>query len=254
MTESLPPRTAIVTGAGRGIGAAIALRLARDGVAVAVLDLDLDLAAEVAERIAHDGAASLAVRADVTDEDSVERAVQTVADQLGQPTILVNNAGITRDNSLHRMSLADWESVLAVHGRGAFLMTRAAQRHMVSARWGRIVNISSGSALGNPGQANYSMAKAGLQGFTKTVALELGKFGITANAVAPGFIDSEMTAAIAARQGVPFEQVKADAASRIAVGRVGTPEDVAAAVAFFAGDETSFVTGQVLYVAGSPRS
>ncbi|MGW4808113.1 3-oxoacyl-ACP reductase FabG [Kitasatospora sp. NPDC004272] len=245
-------RVAVVTGGARGIGAATALRLAADGHAVAVLDLDVDAAAATAERITAAGGRALAVGADVADEDEVAAAVARVAEQLGAPTVLVNNAGVLRDNLLFKMTATDWDTVMGVHLRGAFLMSRAVQRHMVAAGFGRIVNLSSSSALGNRGQANYAAAKAGLQGFTKTLALELGKFGVTANAVAPGFIATEMTAATAARMGITFEEFQARGAAAIPVQRVGTPEDVAEAVSFFTGPRAGFVSGQVLYVAGGP--
>jgi 3-oxoacyl-[acyl-carrier protein] reductase len=152
------------------------------------------------------------------------------------------------------MTTDDWESVIDVHLRGAFLVTRAAQRYMTDANWGRIVNLSSISALGNRGQANYSAAKAGLQGFTKTLSIELGRYGVTVNAIAPGFIATEMTAATAQRLGIPFEQFKAESAQQIPVGRVGEPEDIANAVSFFASEAAGFVSGQVLYVAGGPTA
>ena len=181
-------RVAIVTGAARGIGAATARRLASDGLAVAVLDLDADACKETVDAIASAGGRAIAVGADVSQSDQVQAAVDGVAAELGPPTVLVNNAGVLRDNLLFKMSEDDWDTVLGVHLRGAFLMSKAAQKHMVEARFGRIVNLSSSSALGNRGQANYSAAKAGMQGFTKTLAIELGPFGITSNAVAPGFI------------------------------------------------------------------
>ena len=246
-------RVAIVTGAARGIGAAVATRLARDGFAVAVLDLDEQAGKPVVEQIEGAGGRAIAVGADVSDEDSVAAAVERVARELGAPVALVNNAGITRDNLLFKMSTADWDAVMNVHLRGSFLMSRAVQKFMSEAGWGRIVNLSSVSALGNRGQANYSAAKAGLQGFTKTLAIELGKFGITANAIAPGFIETEMTAATAARVGVPFEEFKAAAAKQIPVQRTGRPEDIAHAVSFFVSEGAGFVSGQVLYVAGGPR-
>ncbi|RPF20413.1 3-oxoacyl-ACP reductase FabG [Myceligenerans xiligouense] len=247
------PRVAVVTGGARGIGAATARRLAADGHAVAVLDLLEDQAAETAAAIVADGGRALAVGADVADADSVAAAVARVADELGAPTILVNNAGILRDNLLFKMSPDDWDAVLGVHLRGAFLMTRAVQAHMVEAGWGRVVNLSSTSALGNRGQANYAAAKAGMQGFTKTLAIELGRFGVTANAVAPGFIETEMTRATAERVGVPFEDFVAHAAKEVPVGRTGKPEDIAAAVSYFCSPDAGFVSGQVLYVAGGPR-
>lgn len=166
--------------------------------------------------------------------------------------MLVNNAGVIRDNFLFKMTAAEWDTVMNVHLRGSFLMSRAVQRYMTEQKWGRIVNLSSVSALGNRGQANYSAAKAGLQGFTKTLAIELGKFGVTANAIAPGFIETDMTAATAARIGVPFEEFKAAAAADIPVARTGTPDDIAHAVSFFASEGAGFVSGQVLYVAGGP--
>ncbi|SNS73554.1 3-oxoacyl-[acyl-carrier protein] reductase [Actinomadura meyerae] len=246
-------RVAIVTGAARGIGAATAVRLAREGFAVAVCDLDEAACAGTVETIAKEGGTALAVGVDVADSAAVSAAVARVAAELGPPVVLVNNAGITRDNLLFKMSDDDWDSVMSVHLRGSFLMSRAAQEHMTKAGWGRIVNLSSVSALGNRGQVNYSAAKAGLQGFTKTLAIELGKFGVTANAIAPGFIATEMTAATAARVGVDFEDFKAAAAKEIPVRRVGVPEDIAGTVAFLVSDDASFVSGQVIYVAGGPR-
>ncbi|MDX6355952.1 MAG: 3-oxoacyl-[acyl-carrier protein] reductase [Streptomyces sp.] len=245
-------RVAIVTGAARGIGAATAVRLAAEGRAVAVLDLDESTCKDTVETITAAGGKALAVGADVSDEAQVEAAVARVADELGAPTILVNNAGVLRDNLLFKMSTSDWDTVLGVHLRGAFLMTRAVQKHMVDAQFGRVVNLSSSSALGNRGQVNYSAAKAGMQGFTKTLAIELGKFGVTANAVAPGFIVTDMTAATAARVGMGFEDFQAAAATQIPVQRVGRPEDVANAIAFFTGDAAGFISGQVMYVAGGP--
>jgi len=245
-------RVAIVTGAARGIGAATAARLAADGMAVAVLDLDAATCADTVGTIEKDGGRALAVGADVSKGDQVEAAVARVAAELGAPTVLVNNAGVLRDNLLFKMSDDDWDTVLSVHLRGAFLMTRAAQKHMVDAKYGRIVNLSSSSALGNRGQVNYAAAKAGMQGFTKTLALELGKFGITANAVAPGFIATDMTAATAARLGMGFEDFQAAAATQIPVARVGQPADVAHTISFLASEGAGFVSGQVVYVAGGP--
>jgi len=247
-------RTAIVTGSARGIGAAIARRLSSDGFSVAVLDLEETACASVVDEIEQAGGAAVGVGVDVSDEAAVEVAVAKVAEVLGPPTVLVNNAGITRDNLLFKMTATDWDAVMNVHLRGSFLMCRATQKYMVEAGWGRIINLSSTSALGNRGQVNYSAAKAGLQGFTKTLAIELGRFGVTANAIAPGFIETEMTAATAARMGISFEDFKAYAAKEIPVARVGQPEDIAAMASFFAREDASFVSGQVVYVAGGPRA
>ena len=245
-------RVAIVTGAARGIGAATARQLAADGMAVAVLDLDGATCAGTVDAITAAGGRAFAVGADVSQADQVEAAVGKVAAELGPPAVLVNNAGVIRDNLLFKMTEDDWDAVLGVHLRGAFLMSRAAQKHMVDQRFGRIVNLSSSSALGNRGQVNYSAAKAGLQGFTKTLAIELGQFGITANAVAPGFIVTDMTAATAARIGMPFDDFQAAAASQIPVRRVGQPEDVAHVISFLCSEGAGFVSGQVIYVAGGP--
>jgi len=246
-------RTAIVTGAARGIGAAVARKLASDGCAVAVLDLEESACSPTVEAISAVGGRALAVGADVSDEESVTAAVARVADELGGPTVLVNNAGIIRDNLLFKMTLHDWDTVLNVHLRGAFLMSRAVQEYMVAAGFGRILNLSSTSALGNRGQANYSAAKAGMQGFTKTLAIELGKFGVTANAIAPGFIETEMTAATAARMGIDFDELKRSAAAQIPVNRIGQPADVANIASFLAGEGAGFISGQVIYVAGGPK-
>lgn len=246
-------RTAIVTGSARGIGAAVAKRLAQDGMAVAVVDLDESACGSVVSEIEAEGGKALAVGCDVSDEEAVARAVERIASELGEPTVLVNNAGVLRDNLIFKMSASDWDTVMNVHLRGSFLMTRAAQAYMTKNKFGRIVNLSSTSALGNRGQANYASAKAGLQGFTKTLAIELGKFGVTANAIAPGFIETDMTAATAERVGMDFEEFKKAAASQIPVARTGKPEDIAAAASFFCRDEAGFVSGQVLYVAGGPK-
>ncbi|MDX2547617.1 3-oxoacyl-ACP reductase FabG [Streptomyces sp. WI04-05B] len=245
-------RVAVVTGGARGIGAATAVRLAAEGRAVAVIDLDEAACKDTVEKITAAGGKAIAVGCDVSDEAQVAAAVTRIAEELGGPTILVNNAGVLRDNLLFKMSVSDWDTVMNVHLRGAFLMSRACQKYMVDAKFGRIVNLSSSSAQGNRGQVNYSAAKAGLQGFTKTLALELGKFGVTANAVAPGFIATDMTAATAERVGMGFEDFKAAAATQIPVQRVGTPDDISNAIAFFTDEAAGFVSGQVLYVAGGP--
>ena len=245
-------RVAVVTGAARGIGAATAERLAADGFAVAVLDLDEVACDAVAGRIRDAGGRAVGVGVDVTSAAQVEAGVARVADELGPPVVLVNNAGIIRDNLIFRMSEDDWDAVMAVHLKGAFLMTRACQAHMTTEGYGRIVNLSSSSAQGNRGQANYSAAKAGLQGFTKTLAIELGRFGVTANAVAPGFIQTDMTRATAERLGVSFEDFIAHSAAQIPAARIGQPEDIAATIAFLVSEGAGFVSGQVIYVAGGP--
>jgi 3-oxoacyl-[acyl-carrier protein] reductase len=245
-------RVAIVTGGARGIGAATARRLAADGLAVAVLDLKEGDSAATVDAITAAGGRAIAVGADVSQADQVAAAVEAVATELGPPVVLINNAGVIRDNMLFKMSEDDWDTVLGVHLRGAFLMSRATQKYMVDQKFGRIVNLSSSSALGNRGQANYSAAKSGMQGFTKTLAIELGQFGVTANAVAPGFIVTDMTASTAARVGMDFEEFQKAAASQIPVRRVGQPEDIANLISFLAGDGAGFVSGQVIYVAGGP--
>lgn len=246
-------RIAVVSGAARGIGAAVAKRLASDGMKVGVLDLDEAACAETVSAITASGGQALALGADVSDEASVQAAVQRLASELGEPTVVVNNAGILRDNLLFKMSVDDWDAVMSVHLRGAFLLTRAVQKYMVEQKWGRIVNMSSTSAQGNRGQANYSTAKAGLQGFTKTLAIELGKYGVTANAIAPGFIVTEMTAATAARVGADFEEFQKAIAAQTPVNRVGYPEDIAHTASFLVSEGAGFVSGQVIYVAGGPK-
>ena len=253
MSQSAPSRVAIVTGAARGIGEATARKLAADGLAVAVVDLDEGACASAVTAIHDAGGTALAVGADVSDSAQVAAAVERVVAELGAPTVLVNNAGVLRDNLLFKMTEDDWETVMAVHLRGAFLFSRAVQKHMVAAKYGKILNLSSVSALGNRGQANYSAAKMGLQGFTRTLALELGPFGINVNAVAPGFIVTEMTDATARRVGVEPEDYRKAAADATPVRRVGQPEDIAATAAFLCSDEASFITGQTLYVDGGAK-
>ena len=246
-------RVAVVTGAARGIGAAIALRLARDGLDVAILDLDAAACVETATQVRSLGRRSVEVGVDVSDEASVARAMAAIVDGLGTPSVLVNNAGVLRERTLTKTDLADWELMLNVNLRGSFLMSRAAVPHLRAAGHGRIVNLSSTGALGEIGLAAYSAAKAGLLGLTKTLAIELGRYGTTVNAVAPGFVASAMTAGVAERVGASFEEMQRSISATIPVGRVGTPEDIAHAVAFFVDGRSDYVNGQVLYVAGGPR-
>lgn len=245
-------RTAIVTGGGRGIGAAIAQRLASDGMNVAILDMGPT--DDTVKAVESAGVKGLGVEADVSDESSVDAAVKTVAESLGAPTILVNNAGILRDNLLFKMTHEEFQKVLSVHLGGAFLMTKAVQSHMVEAKFGRIVSMSSTSALGNRGQTNYSAAKAGIQGMTKTWSIELGKFGVTANAIAPGLIETDMTKATAERVGVDYEDFIAAGVGQIPVARTGKPEDIAHTASFLTSEGAGFVSGQVIYVAGGPKA
>ena len=243
---------AIVTGAARGIGAAVAKRLARDGHAIGVIDVkEADCAATV-DAITGQGGQATSAAADVADEAAVTAAVERIAAELGPPTVLVNNAGFARDAGLLDMTTEQWDAVQGVHLRGPFFITRAVVPHMVEAHWGRIINVSSISALGHAGRVNYASAKAGVIGFTKALALELGSQGITANAIAPGFIVSDMTRATAWRLGRDFEEHQRIAARSIPVGRVGQPEDIAYAASFFASPDAGFISGQVLFVAGGP--
>ena len=246
-------RVALITGAAQGIGAEVAQRLAAGGAKVGVLDLNVDAATAVAEKINAAGGTAVGLGADVTKRDQVQSAVDALVDYFGGLHILVNNAGVIRDNLLFKMTDDDWTLVMEVHLRGAFHACQIAQKHMVEAKYGRIISMSSTSAIGNRGQTNYAAAKAGIQGITKTLAMELGPFGITANSIAPGFIETEMTKATAERTGTTIEAMRERIAATVPVRRGGLPADIANAVAFFAGEEAGYVTGQVLYVDGGAR-
>jgi 3-oxoacyl-[acyl-carrier protein] reductase len=240
-------RVVLVTGAGRGIGAATAQLFAKEGAKVAVSDLDEAPAREVAEPIG-----GLAIACDVSDRSQVESMVERTVDELGGLDVLVTCAGIIRDNLLFKMTDEDWDAVIDTHLKGTFLCARAAQKQMVEKKYGKMVFLSSTSALGNRGQANYSAAKAGLQGMARTLAIELGPFNVNVNTVAPGFVETRMTRATAERMGIDYEAFKLGAASQIPLRRVGQPEDIANVIAFLCSDESSFVSGQNIYIRGGP--
>jgi 3-oxoacyl-[acyl-carrier protein] reductase len=240
-------RVALVTGAGRGIGAATAELFAKEGARVAVSDLDEGPAKEVAGPIK-----GLAIACDVTNREQVEKMIERTVKELGRLDVLVTCAGIIRDNLLFKMTDDDWDAVIDTHLKGTFLSAQAAQKQMVEQKYGKMVFLSSTSALGNRGQANYSAAKAGLQGMARTLAIELGAFNINVNAVAPGFVETRMTRATAERMGIDYEAFKLGAASQIPLRRVGQPEDIASVIAFLCSDESSFVSGQTIYVRGGP--
>ncbi|MBI0577125.1 beta-ketoacyl-ACP reductase [Neobacillus cucumis] len=253
MTGRFEGKVAFVTGGSRGIGKGIVELFAEEGAKVAFIDLNEEALHETTSALREKGYEVYSKVANVVDAEQVETAVKEVFETFGSVDILVNNAGVIRDNLLFKMTDSDWQMVMDVHLKGSFNTTRAVQKYMVEKKYGRIINISSTSALGNRGQANYAAAKAGLQGFTKTLAIELGRYGITANSVAPGFIETEMTMATAERIGIPFETLVEASVSQIPVGRSGKPADIANAVAFFADEKSSFINGQVIYVAGGPK-
>jgi 3-oxoacyl-[acyl-carrier protein] reductase len=246
-------KVAIVTGAAQGIGAATARRLAEEGAVVAVVDLTAERAQSTVDEISAQGGTARAYGCDVADQEAVAATFAQVAEDLGGLHILVNNAGITRDNLLFKMPKSDWDTVISVNLTSAFNCSQAAQRHMVKQNYGKIVSLSSRSALGNRGQANYAAAKAGIQGLTATLAIELGRYNINVNAVAPGYIATAMTAATAERVGTTPERHQELVAERTPLGRVGQPEEIASVVAFLASDDASYVSGQTLYVNGGAR-
>ncbi|OIJ26600.1 SDR family NAD(P)-dependent oxidoreductase [Nocardioides luteus] len=244
-------RVAVITGAARGIGFGVATRFAEEGASVAIIDLDEAAAAEAAAKLPLvEGAKSVGIGANVAKAEDAEAAIARVVEELGGLHILMNNAGITRDNLLFKMTEDDWDLVMNVHLKGHFLMSKAAQAVFVKQKYGKIINVSSTSALGNRGQANYSAAKMGVQGFTRTLAIELGPYGVNVNAIAPGFIATEMTDQTAARLGLDVDEFRKLSAEANPVKRVGEPADIAAAAAFLASDEASYITGQTLYVDG----
>ncbi|WP_277674302.1 SDR family NAD(P)-dependent oxidoreductase [Piscibacillus halophilus] len=247
-------KVALITGGSRGIGKGVAEKFLEEGAKVSIIDINQEALNEAEQDFSQKGYDVFTKVASVTEVDQVKVAVEALVNQFGSVDILVNNAGVIRDNMLFKMTDDDWELVMDVHLKGAFNCSRVVQQYMVEQKYGRIINISSTSALGNRGQANYSTAKAGLQGFTKTLAIELGKYGITTNAVAPGFIETDMTKATAERIGITFEQLVEHSVSQIPVARSGKPSDIANAVAFFADEASSFVNGQVIYVAGGPKN
>ncbi|MEA2009247.1 MAG: 3-oxoacyl-[acyl-carrier-protein] reductase [Actinomycetota bacterium] len=238
-------RVALVTGGSRGIGRAVALRLAADGHAVAVNYATNSAAAdEVVESITASGGSAVAVRADVGDADAVAAMFKEVDERLGRVEVLVNNAGITRDDLLLRMGPDAWDQVIETNLRSVYLCSRAAMRGMLRSRWGRIISVSSISGIsGNPGQANYAASKAGIIGFSKSIAREIGSRNITVNVVAPGFIETDMTEELGT-------EIAEEVASRVAIGRLGRPEEIAAAVGYLASDDAAYVTGQTIVVDG----
>jgi len=250
MTKRLEGKVAIVTGSGKGIGAATAMKLASEGAKVAVVDLKEEFGAETVIAIQNSGGEAIAVGCNVADAQEIENAVEKVVSHFGKIDILVNNAGVTKDNLVFKMSEADWDIVLDTHLKGSFLFCRAVQKYMVEQRYGKIVNTSSLGASGKRGQANYSSAKAGIKALTRTLALELGQFNINVNCIAPGFIATDMTRATAERRGITFEQMVNDASKRIPMRRVGNPEDVANVVAFLVSDDSSYVAGDCINIGG----
>ena len=248
----LDGRVAVITGGARGIGAAEAIRLAQDGAKAAIFDISADHLSETVWRVEQAGARALAVVCDVTNSDRVKESMAHVVDHYGRIDILVNNAGVLRDNLLFRMSDDDWDTVLDIHLKGSFICSREAQVYMVKQHYGKIVMTSSIGALGNRGQSNYSAAKAGLQGMARTMAIELGRFNINVNVVAPGWIVTDMLRQMAARMETSLDALEEDISKGIPLRRLGQPEDIANAVAFLVSDEASYISGQTIYVAGGP--
>ena len=240
----LKDKVALITGGARGIGRAIALTFAREGADIAVADVNLEIAQQTVLEIQDLGRKAMALEMDVTNYEKVEEGVNKILDKMGKVDILVNNAGITKDNLLLRMSQADWDAVINVNLKGTFNCIKAVTKPMIKQRSGRIISIASIIGLmGNPGQANYAASKAGIIALTKTVAKELASRNVNANAVAPGFIQTEMTAKLS-------EEVKKKMLEAIPLAKLGTPQDVANICLFLASDEASYITGQVITIDG----
>lgn len=250
MSTSTATRVALVTGAANGIGRSIAVRLARDGLALGLLDIDADGLASVGEALVGAGARIVTHVCDVAEASQVEAACQAVRRALGAPSIVINNAGMARDVAFRDMKHTDWDEVHGVHLRGSFLVTRSLAPEMIQAGWGRILCISSISAMGHAMRANYCAAKAGLEGFVRALAVELGPHGITANAIAPGLIVTGMTTATAQRKGLSLQEHLRESAARIPVRRAGRPEDIAGLASFLVGEESGFISGQTITVSG----
>lgn len=249
----LADKVALVTGAGRGIGKAIVLKFSEEGARVVVNDVDFSFAQAVAEALRRTGSEALAVRADVTKREEVESMFEEVARQLGSVDILVNNAGLRRDIPFPKMSQDEWDTVIAVQLKGSFNCAQVAQRYMAARGYGRIINLSSPvPGAWEQGEANYSAANAGVQGLTKALALELGKFGITVNCIAPEFIETDMTRQSARGRGLYPDDLKRFAEALVPLRRLGTAADVANVALFLASEEASFVSGQVICVRGGP--
>lgn len=253
IVKAFENQIAVITGAAKGIGFAIGKELANKGTHVCLLDLDEEGLRQAEQELKSSGVSHESAVVDITEEDEVKQFFSRLGERHGRIDILVNNAGITKDNLIYKMTSEDWIKVTDVHLKGSFLCSKYAQEWMVKNKYGRIINLSSVSALGNRGQANYAAAKAGIQGFTKTLAIELGKFNITVNAIAPGFIVTDMTKSVAKRMNISFDELKEAKVNKIPVKRAGEPADIANAVCFFASPSSSFVSGQVLYVAGGPK-
>ncbi|WP_087972362.1 SDR family oxidoreductase [Oceanobacillus rekensis] len=254
MYDDFKGKVVVITGAAKGIGFAITKQFGEKGAHVCLLDQDEVGLQSAIKELDVLGISNESSTVDITNENDVKEIFALLGEKLGKIDILINNAGITRDNLLYKMTIDEWTKVVDVHLKGTFLCSKYAHVWMVKNNYGRIINLSSVSALGNRGQVNYSAAKAGIQGFTKTLAMELGRYNITVNSIAPGFIVTDMTKSVANRLNISFDELKKTKISQIPVRRVGKPEDIANAACFFASELSSFVSGQVLYVAGGPKN